>query len=81
VAGPNRRLTQEVARCVYERQDSTEQTLYAGIRYVSRLNPEWELWAIFTDRIRHSPREVTESILAEDPDLLEAASLLNLRIE
>ena len=30
---------------------------------------------------RHSPRGVTESIRAEDPDLLEAASLLNLSIE
>ena len=81
IAGPNRRLTQEVARCVYEQRDPTGEPLYAGIRYLSRLNPEWELWAIFADRIEHSPREVTESIRAEDPDLLEAASLLNLRIE
>jgi len=81
VAGPNRRLTQEVARYVYGRQDPEEQPLHAGIRYLSRLNPEWELWAIFADRIRRSPHEVTESIRVDDPDLLEAASLLNLRIE
>jgi hypothetical protein len=81
IAGPNRRLTQEVVRYVYEQRDPTGEPLYGGIRYLSRLNPEWELWAIFADRIEHSPREVTESIRAEDPDLLEAASLLNLRIE
>jgi hypothetical protein len=81
IAGPNRRLTQEVVRYVYEQRDPTGEPLYGGIRYLSRLNPEWELWAIFADRIEHSPREVTESIRAEDPDLLEAASLLNLRVE
>jgi RES domain len=81
VAGPNRLLTQEIARYVYEQHDPTGQPLYAGVRYLSHLNPEWELWAIFADRIKHSPREVTESIRVEDPDLLEAASLLSLKIE
>ena len=81
IAGPNRRLTQEVARYIYEQRDPTGEPLYAGIRYLSRLNPEWELWAIFADRIEHSPRDVTESIRADDPDLLKAASLLELRIE
>jgi hypothetical protein len=81
VAGPNRLLTQEIARYVYEQHDPTGQPLYAGVRYLSRLNPEWELWAIFADRIKHSPREVTESIRVEDPVLLEAASLLSLKIE
>jgi hypothetical protein len=78
VAGSNRRLTQEVARYVYE---ATDQALYAGIRYISRLNAEWELWAIFADRIRHAPFEVTESIRADDPALLEAALSLDLSIE
>jgi hypothetical protein len=81
VVGPNRKLTQEIARYVYERHDPTGQPFYAGLRYLSRSNVEWELWAIFADRIRHSPYAVTESIRAEDPDLLEAASLLDLRIE
>ncbi len=81
VIGPNRRLTQEVARYVYEQRDLMGLHGFGGLRYLSRLNPEWELWAIFADRIKHSPHEVTESIRADDPDLLEAASLLNLRIE
>lgn len=81
VSGPNRRLTQEVARYVYEQRDSTGQSLFAGIRYLSRLNPEWELWAVFADRIGHPPHEVTESIRVDDPDFVEAASLLGLEIE
>jgi hypothetical protein len=52
-----------------------------GIRYLSRLTEERELWAIFADRNRHSPHVVTECVRADDADLPEAASLPGLEID
>jgi hypothetical protein len=78
--GQNRRLTQEAARCIYELPETPERPALAGIRYVSRLNSDWECWAVFHDRFYHS-EEPTRSILPDDPGLLEAAELFGLRIE
>jgi hypothetical protein len=72
-----RTFTQEIARYVYEQRDEGGQVLYAGIRYVSRHNPNWELWAIFHDRLKHTPR-MSESIFPDDPGLLEACTRLGL---
>ena len=80
VTGPQRRLTQACARYVYDQTDEAGQPIYAGIRYVSRLNPAWECWAIFHDRLRHTPA-FAETIFPDDPGLLEAAALLGLTIE
>ncbi len=81
VTGPQRRLTQEAARYVYDLEDSSDSPAFAGIRYLSRLNPSWELWAVFHDRMLHEPGEVAEPIRADDPGLAEAATLLGLRVE
>lgn len=72
-----RPFTQEVARYVYERVDEGGQSLYAGLRYISRHNPDWELWAVFHDRILHTPH-LSESIFPDDPGLLEACTRLGL---
>lgn len=72
-----RSFTQEVARYVYEQQDDEGQALYAGLSYISRHNPDWELWAIFHDRMRHTP-QMSESIFPDDPGLLEACLRLGL---
>ncbi|MBX6763700.1 MAG: RES domain-containing protein [Rubrobacteraceae bacterium] len=81
VTGPHRRLTQEAARYVYDLNDPSGQPIFAGIRYISRLNPTWELWAVFHDRMRHEPGEVAEPIRADDPGLVEAAAPLGLSVE
>jgi hypothetical protein len=75
-----RRLSQEVARYVYELVDEG-YTRFAGIRYPSRLNAEWELWAIYSDRMEHSPIEVAGVIAKDDPELREAARVLGVGIE
>jgi hypothetical protein len=80
VTGPMRRFTQECARYVYEQVDEHAQPRYAGICYQSRLNPKWQCWAIFHDRLRHTPRLPT-TILPDDPDLCRVASLFQLSIE
>jgi len=81
VTGPHRRLTQEAGRYIYDLADASGSPAFAGIRYLSRLNPSWELWADFHDRMRHEPGEVAEPIRADDPGLVEAATLLGLRVE
>ena len=69
-----------MARYVYELADEGH-TFFAGIRYPSRLNVEWELWAIFFDRMEHCPEEVAGVIAEDDPELQEAAKVLGVRIE
>lgn len=45
ITSRKRRVTQEAARFVYELAGSGQ--VFAGVRYLSRLNPAWELWAVF----------------------------------
>jgi hypothetical protein len=80
ITSSQRRLSQEVARYVYELADESH-TFFAGIRYPSRLNVEWELWAIFFDRMEHFPVEVAGVIAEDDPELQEAANVLGVQIE
>ena len=54
--------------------------VFSGVRYLSRLNPEWELWAVFHDRMVHSPDELSKTVRADDPGLTEAASVLGIEI-
>jgi RES domain len=75
-----RRLTQKTARYVYELADEGH-THFNGIRYPSRLHEGWELWAIFHDRMEHSPVEVAGVIEEDDPELQEAANVLGINIE
>jgi hypothetical protein len=78
--GPERRLSQAAARYIFDQVDDEGEPLFAGIRYVSRLNPAWECWAVFADRMLHQPGE-TKPIFPDDPGLREAAALLGLTIE
>jgi hypothetical protein len=80
ITSQQRRLTQDAARYVYELANSG-QTVFAGIRYVSRLHAAWELWAIFYDRMIHTPEELAGVIREDDLGLQEAARVLDLRIE
>ena len=80
MAGPQREVTQEAAWHIYQQRDVTGRPLFAGLRYVSRLNAHWECWAIFADRLRQRRLKV-ELISADDPHLYEAARLLNLAVQ
>jgi len=80
LTGPERVLTQEIARYIYEQADHAGQPLYSGIRYLSHYNTGWECWALFVDRLSHKVVRV-DSILATDPGLFDAARILKLRIE
>ncbi len=81
LVGRERRVTQHVAKCVYEASGGGGAPVFDGIRYVSRLNPGWELWAVFADRMIHEPEELYETIGRRDPDLLKAAEILDIEVE
>jgi hypothetical protein len=78
ITSRRRRVTQEAARYAYELADSGQ--VFAGVRYLSRLNPVWELWAVFYDRMVHLPEELSETVREDDPGLEEAASVLGIEI-
>lgn len=80
VTSQHRQLTQQIARYIYEQVDEHGEPLFAGLRYLSRLNPEWECWAIFDRRFVHRPGP-SETIHPNDPGLLEAARIFRLTIE
>ncbi len=79
--GRKRQVTQYAARCVYEATDETGESFFDGIRYAYRLNPEWELWVIFADRMAHEPEDLYQTISRDDPELREAAELLDIEVE
>ncbi len=80
IVGPQRELTQQVALHVYGQTGPDGRPLYAGVRYLSRLNSQWELWAAFSDRLLHTPG-VPEVIHPDHPGLVEAAAILGVTIE
>ena len=83
VTGPQRRLTQEIARHIHDQRDRNGRARYAGIRYLSRLDAKWECWAVFDDCIRHvdgCPNFPT-SVPADDADLIQVARQFNLTVE
>jgi hypothetical protein len=79
--GRDRRVTQNAARCVYEATNEADAPVFDGIRYVSRLNPGWELWAVFADRMVHEPEDLYQTINRGDPDLRGAATILDIDVE
>ena len=83
VTSPQRRFTQEIARYVHAQHDDRSRPRFAGIRYLSRLNPAWECWAVFDDRIRHATGcpGLPTAVLADDADLIQVATQFNLTLE
>jgi len=80
VTGSYHILTQEFARHVFDQEDNDGRPLYAGIRYISRLHPDWECWAIYDSRMVYQSGP-SETIYPDDPDLIAIARLFGLAIE
>ncbi|MGA7669674.1 MAG: RES family NAD+ phosphorylase [Nitrolancea sp.] len=77
----NRGITQQCARHIYELHNEHGTPLFAGICYPSRINQYWTCWAIFHDRMSHTPGIAETTIDPHDPGFLDAARLLDLSIE
>jgi hypothetical protein len=78
VRGHDRRITRYISQWTYEQRDEDDRPLYAGIRYLSRLNSDWECWAVF-DYV--GIEELTRRpILAHDEALKRIAKLYGLTV-
>lgn len=53
VRGRDRRITRWIAQWAHDATDDEGRPRFAGIRYLSRLNSDWECWAVFD----HVPME------------------------
>jgi hypothetical protein len=49
VRGGDRRITRWIGKWAFELRNDDGSPMFAGIRYLSRLNTEWECWAVFHD--------------------------------
>lgn len=76
-----RQLTQQCARHIYELVGDNGVPLFAGIRFLSHLDAQWECWAIFNDRISHVEQSTEKTIYPDDTDLLRVAHFFDLTIE
>jgi hypothetical protein len=78
VRGHDRRITRYISQWTYEQVDEDECPMYAGIRYLSRLNSDWELWAVF-DNV--AIEEMTRrAILPNDEALKRVAKTYGLTV-
>lgn len=76
VRGGDRRITRWIGQWAYDQQTLEGNFMFAGVRYLSRLNTEWECWAVFDDvpieELNRRP------ILQTDPDFLKIARTYKL---
>lgn len=72
VRGPDRRLTRLISHWAYTEADESGAPVYGGLRYISKLNSEWECWAVFED----ADIEVvdTKPITLDMAELMEVAN-------
>jgi hypothetical protein len=78
IRGGDRRLTRLASGWAYQQLDESGGPLYAGIRYLSRLNSDWECWAMF-DRTSFEELE-RRPILREMEPLQTVAQHFGLRV-
>jgi hypothetical protein len=78
VRGGDRRITRWIAKWAFDQRDEDDRGAYAGIRYLSRLDTNWECWAVFDDvgigEIKREP------ITHQNPDLLSIARSFDLTV-
>ena len=47
IRGADRRVTRRISQWVHDQTDADGVPVYAGIRYLSRMDTNWECWAVF----------------------------------
>jgi len=78
VRGADRRVTRLIGQWAYDQSDERGRPLYAGVRYASRLDSDWECWAVFEDvELEETTRH---SVLSTDAELLKIADLYGLKV-
>lgn len=78
VRGSDRRITRWIGKWAFELRDDKGVPVFAGIRYLSRLNTDWECWAVFHDvQIEEKSRQPIER---ENPVLRSVAKEFGLTV-
>lgn len=77
VRGHDRRVTRLISEWAWSQAEAGD-AIYGGIRYASKINTDWECWAIFDD-IEVTVLD-TKPITLDMPDLVEIANYYDLRI-
>jgi hypothetical protein len=76
IRSQDRRLTRWVSQWAWQSHVEPEQPTYAGVRFLSRLDDDWECWAVFAD-VRLEERE-RKAILVGDEALQRVAHKFQL---
>lgn len=78
VRGADRRITRWIAKWAYEAWDDNGERRFAGLRYLSRLDSDWECWAVFdeTKTVELERRTITQ----QDEDLQAVARSFGLTV-
>lgn len=74
----DRRLTRWISQWVWQARQQHDTPDYAGLRFCSRLNTDWECWAVFSDV--HPNETDRRPILVQDSALQRVASLHKLNV-
>jgi len=78
VRGGDRRITRWIGKWAFDLRGDDGAPVFAGIRYLSRLNTDWECWAVFHDvEIKELSRQPIER---GHPALTEIAREFDLTV-
>jgi hypothetical protein len=76
----DRRVTRTIASRYHWLAQTPDHASWRGLRYLSRLAPDWECWAIWEPSPLLTSRLVVEKVTREHPALQAAAQRLNVRV-
>ncbi len=77
VRGNDRRVTRLISQWAWSQSEQGD-AVYAGLRYASKVNTDWECWAVFDDV--HLEVLDTKPITLNMPDLIEIANYYGLQV-
>lgn len=79
IQGTDRRVTRLISQWAWQQVDDDGNKVFAGVRYMSRMNTQWECWGVFADfvPIREDERR---PVLLSMPELSAVANIYDLTV-
>jgi len=74
----DRRLTRWISQWAWHKHSEPNQQKFAGVRFLSRLDDDWECWAVFDDVLLEEQERT--SILVTDEALQNVARKWSLDV-
>jgi hypothetical protein len=78
IRGRDRRVSRLIADWAFRQSNELGELVYSGIRYLSRVNSDWECWAVFHDIDLEEVETIP--ITLEMPELQKVANLFELAV-